>query len=405
MHDHTIGRRAFIKGAVASGAGVGMLSAAPKAYAQDAANPPALEGKIPRRKLGNTGIDVPILIMGCCQTLDPKYDKRLHRAYQLGIEHLDTAQMYSDGQSHKTIAPFIKQIGDRKKLVIASKVHFSEEQATPDKFVSNIDSSLAELETDYLDIFYMHMVKHERMLEPDLLKMGEELKKKNKIKFFGISTHHGNVPEIMNKAAALGGGVDVIMFRYNFREYGNAELNKALDACKKAGIGLIAMKTLGSIPDDAEEVVPWTSKNFTLTQAKLKAVWADERIDAIASQMGNVQHVQENAAAAISPVKLTMEEFVELNRLAAQTAHLYCKGCTHHCEACAGGRVRIADTLRYLMYYECYGQGEEARAMYRQLAAEERDFAECDLRAAAAACPQGIDLAARLTHARTLLSA
>ena len=405
MQDNAFPRRDFIKGAMVAGAGLSALSAVPKAFAQEPGQAPALDGKVPRRKLGQTGLDVPILLMGCCQTLDAKYDKRLHRAYQLGIEHLDTAQMYADGQSHKTIAPFVKQIGDRKKLVIGSKVHFTEEEAAPEKFVTNIDSSLAELETDYLDIFYMHMTKNARMLEPDLIKMGEDLKKKNKIRFFGISTHHGNVPEIMDKAAALGGGIDVIMFRYNYREYGNAELNRAIDACKKAGIGLIAMKTLGSIPDDAEEIVPWTSKNFTLIQAKLKAVWADERIDSIASQMGNVQHVQENAAAAMSSIQLSMDEFMQLNRLAAHTAPLYCKGCSHRCETCVDGPLRIADTLRYLMYYECYGQQETARAMYGALLPEEREFDAAKIRSAAAACPQGIDLAARLERAREVLTA
>ncbi len=133
--------------------------------------------KVPTKKLGKTDIDTPILIMGCCQNLDPVYDRRLHRAYELGVNHLDTAQMYAEGQSHKTIAPFIKQIGDRKKLIIASKVHQTENNASPEKFVENINSSLEELETDYLDIFYMHIVKHERFLDKEFIEMGEKLKK------------------------------------------------------------------------------------------------------------------------------------------------------------------------------------------------------------------------------------
>jgi predicted aldo/keto reductase-like oxidoreductase len=94
-----------------------------------------------------------------------------------------------------------------------------------------------------------------------------------------------------------------------------------------------------------------------------------------------------------------------LNRLAAHTAPLYCKGCSHRCETCVDGPLRIADTLRYLMYYECYGQQESARAMYGALRPEERDFDAPGLRAAAAACPQGINLAARLERAREVLSA
>ena len=208
--------------------------------------------------------------------------------------------MYAEGQSHKTIAPFIKQIGDRKKLIISSKVHLTKEEADPERFKKELDACLADLETEYLDIFFMHMVKEAELLAPEIIKMGEDLKKSGKIRYFGFTTHHGTVPEMMELAAQRG-GIDAIMFRYNFRQYGDMKLNKAMDACAKAKIGLLAMKTLGSIPDDAEEALPWTSKDFTLTQAKLKAVWADERIAGIASQMANVQQVMENAAAAMSP--------------------------------------------------------------------------------------------------------
>ena len=84
----------------------------------------------------------------------------------------------------------------------------------------------------------------------------------------------------MNHAARTG-GIDAILFSYNFRYYGDLELDRAIDACKNAGIGLIAMKTYGAVPEDAEEVIQFTSENFTLGQAKLKSVWADERIDTV----------------------------------------------------------------------------------------------------------------------------
>jgi len=401
MRMRDIPRREFMKGAAAAGAGVGLVGAAPDP--EDTVG--AVTQQVPRKLLGSTGESVPILCMGCCQTLDPKYDKRLHRGYALGVDWLDSAQMYADGQNHKTIAPFIKQIGDRKKLFISSKVYLGTEEATPEKFVAELETCLADLETDYLDIFFMHMLQDEKLLGPDFIKMAEDLKKAGKIRFFGFSSHHGNVPEMMQAGAKLGGGIDAILFRYNFRQYGDAALNNAIDACKKAGIGLIAMKTLGSIPDDAEEAKVWQSKDFTLTQAKLKAVWADERIDAIASQMGNVQHVMENTAAAISPVQLSMVDFQQLRRYAARTAGRYCMGCAQHCESRIDGAVRVADTLRYLMYHESYGERERACAAYRALRPEERRLDGVDFSRAMAACPQGIDIGRRLDEAQRILSA
>ena len=390
MNDTPIPRRDFLSGTLSG-----------QRFAQTAPTPGA---RVPRKQLGTTGVEIPIILMGGSQKFDPRYDKTLHRAFQMGVNYVDTAQMYAQGQSQKTIAPFIKQIGDRKQLWITSKVKLVGTRATPENFKSNLDLCLADLETDYLDMFFLHMIKEEAMLGPEFIKMGEELKKSGKIRFFGFSCHDGNVPEMMMKAASLGGGIDAIMFRYNFRQYGDVMLNQAMDACCKAGIGLIAMKTQASVPPDLEAVVNFQSKDFTLGQAKLKAVWADERIDAAVSGMSSVELVMENTAAAMSPVKLSMEDFQQLRRLAALTAQYHCLGCTHRCEPAAGGRLRIGDTLRYLMYNESYGETAEARALYAALGEAERDFAPIDLREAEAVCPQGIPIASRLSEAAQTLT-
>lgn len=361
--------------------------------------------RVPRKQLGTTGAEIPIILMGGSMKFDPRYDKVLHRAYQLGVDYIDTAQMYAQGQSQTTIAPFMKQVGDRKKIWITSKVRLVGSKATPENYKENLQKCLDDLETDYLDLFFLHMIKEEFQLGPDFIKLGEELKKAGKIRFFGFSCHDGNVPEMMSLAASLGGGIDAIMFRYNFRQYGDVKLNQAVDACKKAGIGLIAMKTQGSVPADLDAVVKFQSQNFTLGQAKLKSVWADERIDSAVSHMNNVELVMENTTAAMSPVKLSMEEFQQLRRLAALTAQHHCLGCSHRCEPLAGGNLRISDALRYLMYHESYGEQEDARQLYAALGETERAFEQIDLRDAEAACPQGIRIAEKLAVARRVLAA
>ena len=65
------------------------------------------------------------------------------------------------------------------------------------------------------------------------------------MRFFGFSCHDGNVAELLELAAKTP-WIDSVMFRYNFQQYGNDELNRAIDAAHKAKVGLIAMKTQGS---------------------------------------------------------------------------------------------------------------------------------------------------------------
>jgi predicted aldo/keto reductase-like oxidoreductase len=190
----------------------------------------------------------------------------------------------------------------------------------------------------------------------------------------------------LNRAAEVG-FVDVIMLKYNFRSYDDADLNRALDRCAKAGIGLVAMKTQGGAEASFQDRVdPFKEKGFNQYQAALKAVWQDDRMHTIVSAMKNVKQVRENTTAAREK-RLGAAERDALERYAKATDHLYCRGCAQNCEPCVDAPVQIADTLRYRMYHNNYGDVEEARALFRQLPAEARQVADLDFSAAEAACP------------------
>ena len=407
-------RRHFLRGALAAGAG---LTAAGAASAKEddakkggkkddkkddkkAADPSKPAKTVPRRQLGGTGETIPILLFGCAQRFDPRYDKMLHRGFKDGINYLDTALVYARGMSHKTLAPFIKQVG-RKKLWITSKAPHRGNRADVSSYTTDLDKCLKQLKVDQLDLFFMHALNNAKYVTKEYVKMGERMKKQNKIRFFGFSCHDGNVVELLNKAAAVG-GIDAIMFRYNFAQYGDKKLNKAIDACKKAKIGLIAMKTQRSVKNQNEKVTKFESKNFTLAQAKLKAVWADERIDSAVSHMDNMRKLKENVAAAKSPIKISMNEFQQLQRIATCTN--VCNGCTQHCEAAVDGETKVADALRFLMYHDAYGEREKAKELYRELSPAERRFETIDFTAATQACPEGIDIRAQLERARDILA-
>ena len=398
-------RRDFLKRALATGAGLGALAGGANTARADGDDESATPSeKVPRRALGDTGQTVPILLVGCAQAFNARYDRILHRAYQEGVEYLDTALVYAGGRSHTTIAPFIKQIGDRKKQWITSKAPHKRNRADVASYKADLNTCLEQLETDYLDMFFMHALNDAKYLEPDYIRMGEELKSSEKIKFFGFSCHDGNVVELLNKAASIGApGIDAIMFKYSFADYGNLELNRAIDACVKAKIGLIAMKVQRSVPNAQDEVEQFKSKDFTIHQAKLKAVWNDERIAAAVSHMDNVEKLNQNLAAAKSPIKISMRDFDQLQKLGRCNAHLHCNGCSHVCESRIDGETKVADAMRFLMYHESYGETDKARELYQLLTPAERALDGVDFAAAAHACPAGIDIPRRLQLARELL--
>lgn len=393
------GRRHFLKTALASATTASAASLPLLSVASESTPPPTSTTGIPSRELGHTGVRVPILQLGTSQRLDPQYDKVMHRSFQEGVTWFDTALSYGWGSSHRAIANFLTQIKDRKRLWLTSKSGSERVSGLRE----GIDEALAELGTDYLDLYLMHGIDDLKMLDREYLVLGEKLKAQGKTRFFGFSCHDGNVVELMNRAAKAG-GIDAILFRYNFRRYGDLELNRAIDACHRAGVGLLAMKTQGSVPGDIESVVGFRSENFTLGQAKLKSVWADERINSIVSEMDSVRYVRENVAAARSAKPLTAEESHQLNQLAALTAGYACNGCKHLCEQTIGRDVAIAETLRYLMYFECHGKTGRARDLYRAIPVARREASDEELQRACQVCPQGIDIPARLRRACELLA-
>ena len=266
-----------------------------------------------------------------------------------------------------------------------------------------MNKTLQKMQTNYIDMYYLHMLRDPDFLNKDLEKVVTRLKKEGKIKYFGFSCHHGNVAELLQVAADTP-WVDSVMFRYNFRQYGNKELNKAMDRAAKAGVGLIAMKTQGSavsFEDKWKKLVK--SDGWTQHQAVLKAVWADDRITAAVSSMRTMEQLRENVAAALDKKTLGALDMQQLHRYADATRSMACDGCDHICGAHTARNHEIGATLRYVMYHDVYGDPGEARRRYQALPADVRDHANVDFSAAARACPNGVDIAQHMRRARHVL--
>jgi len=193
----------------------------------------------------------------------------------------------------------------------------------------------------------------------------------------------------------------VIMFRHNFRTYGDAELARAIDVAYKAQIGLIAMKAQGAVADYPERLNPFEQAGLSKHQAALRFVWQDERIASICSEMTSLRILEENAAAALEP--LTNAETRSLQQWADQTAAMYCPGgsglCRRQCEAACGSPVAIADTLRFLTYHDSYDRQADARRLFAQLPPSQRPTLATDLSAAERACPLHLPVATLVRQA------
>ncbi len=382
-------------GAAAGAALVGGITL--PSHPVEAEEPPLPQ--VPRRTLGKTGKTVPILLVGG-MALDKKFDPKLAEAVRFGANYVDAADCYLGGQSEAGLAAYFARAKNRDKVWVTTK----SDKHDPKAFEQTVFRSLEQLQSDYVDMYYLHALKDADYLSEDLAVTVSRLKKAGKIGHFGFSCHDGNVAELLHKAAKTP-WVESVMFRYNFRSYGNKELNAAIDAAHKAGVGLIAMKTQGAEASfrDAWQKFEKTGK-WNKHQAVLKAVWADERISAAVSHMDSFEKLRENIAAALDRTSLTSVETEALDRYAQATRPYACDGCDYICNAAVAANVRIGDTMRYLMYHDAYGEPGKARDLFAKLPAEARALSRVDFTPANRVCPHGVDVAGLMRRAEAVLA-
>ena len=392
---HVISRREFL--AATGAVGLGAVMAPALVWGGEA---PRLA--IPRRKYGRTGVDVPIVGLGCMfDIIDNQVI--LRHALERGVTYWDTAAVYEKGGSERGIGMFLQRTpGVRKDLFIVTKGR------GPD-YMRTLDESLARLQMDYVDLFLCHGISDIADVDtPEARGFAAEAKRQGKIRFFGFSTH-SNMAQCLSGAARLG-WIDGILFTYNYRVMHEPELMAAVDTCHRAGIGLTAMKTQGQrlrldTREQSELLAPITGRGFTPGQAKLKVVMENPQISVACVQMPNLKLCHENIAAALDRTSLAEADREALERYAAATSNGYCAGCRRLCEPAVGNAVPVADVLRHLMYRRSYGDDVDARALFAEIPAEARarlplvDYAQAEK-----ACPRGLPIGELMREAHGLLA-
>ncbi|MFZ2448653.1 MAG: aldo/keto reductase [Syntrophobacteraceae bacterium] len=400
-----LSRREFLRLAGLAGPGSLLLNAAPLAAAGTEGEASAQASKIPVRPFGKTGANVSILALGGMFDI-PSNQLLLRQALKWGVTYWDTADCYEGGNSEAGIGQFLKKYPEvRKTIFLVSK----SDRRDPKGMSELLDRSLQRMNTDYVDLYFIHGTSKIDELNKDTRAWADKAKSQGRIKYFGFSTH-SNMEEQMSAAAKLG-WIDGIMSTYNFRLMRTDKMRAAVDACTKAGIGLTAMKTQGggqvSVESEAELDMAgkFLKRGFTDGQAKLKAVWENPVIASVCSQMPNMTLLMSNVAAALDRTKLDSADLGLMERFAAQTARGYCAGCTNICEPALAEAVPVGDIMRCLMYHNSYGDVDRARALFSGISPEIRDqVASLDYSRAESLCPQRLRIAQLMQRAAALLA-
>ncbi|MHC4173730.1 MAG: aldo/keto reductase [Planctomycetota bacterium] len=359
--------------------------------------------QVPRRKLGKTGIEVPCLSLGTNRLVDNQVI--LRGALRWGVNYWDTAHSYTGGNSELTIGKLLSRNPEvRKKLFIVSKASGARTVADVE---NRLQTSLKRMNTEYIDLYYgVHGLSDAARLTDELRQWAEGAKKRKLIRFFGFSTHK-NIDQTLVAAAKLG-WIDAVMTAYNFRLMQDSKIQAAIETCHKAGVGLIAMKTVALDTQErkkvekGEEIETEADKKLlrhfleqgrVVEQAKIKFVLEDERISSACVGMSNIANLASNVAAALDKTGLTQADKEALTEYAQATCSGYCTGCAYICNSGLPDVPYVSDIMRYLMYYNSYGDKDRARGLFAQIPGNVRNkLLDMDYSLAEARCPQHLPI-------------
>jgi predicted aldo/keto reductase-like oxidoreductase len=346
--------------------------------------------KLDYRTLGRTGLKVTTMGFGCMITSDPSV---ITRAADLGINYFDTARGYQHGNNERMVAA---ALGARRKQVVLST-----KSAAPDKdaLLKELETSLRELNTDYVDIWYLHAKGSPADVRDDMIEAQQLAKKQGKIRFAGVSTHGGQqqlLPWMAQK-----GVFDVVLAAYNFSM--DSSMDQALQAAAKSGMGVVAMKVMAGgfrNPKPGDSVQDKLKQKGALLAA-LKWVINKPYVMTTIPSITDMDQLDEDMQSMAQPFSASDNKL--LAEHLEQIRPLYCRMCGKCDGACQKG-LPVADMLRCLTYADGYRQFALARERFLELPQEKLavrcgDCAECTVK-----CPHGVQVSKRMARAQELFA-
>jgi len=374
-------------------------------------------------EIGKTGLKMSDISFGCGKLSSASL---IARAMNRGINYFDTSPDY--GNSEEVLGEAIKKLKKRDKMIIASK--FCDKELYPGHlplgskkkdFIEAVNGSLSRLNTDYLDICFVHAIgegtslfsaalkripgikpsektkrqEKKRLLDENLLSAVETLKKAGKIRSLGVSSHGPFFLEDLLMTAITSGYYDLIMMAFNFMKF--PKIPTLLHEAGKRKVGVVAMKTLAGA-----KAMDLSPKDDIFEHAAFKWTLKQKGVNGLVVTIKTTDQLDLYVKA--SGKKFSASDQALLDQYKKLYTAKYCRtGCGECLDSCRSN-VNIASILRYQMYFQDYGMEKKAIKRYSSLKQKAGVCNSCIDLPCEQACPYGLPVSSMLQTAHNQLS-
>ncbi len=305
--------------------------------------------------LGKTGLRVSRMGFGGIpiQKVDASVTHALmERLAQRGVNYIDTARGYT--VSEQFLGEALED-GLREKFVVATKSM----SRTKEAMARDIDISLKNLRTDYIDLYQIHnpsLAELEQVLAPGgALEALMEAKAAGKIRHLGLTAH---MAAVFERALELD-WVETVMFPYNIVETQGEEL---MAKCREKNVGFICMKPMaGGALEDA--------------RLALRFIRQNENVSVVIPGMYDIREIDENLSTMEDISALTSNELAKIETIRKELGTQFCRRC-NYCQPCTAG-ISISGIFVLEGYLQRYGLGDWAQKRYDALNKKAGDCVGC----------------------------
>ena len=252
------------------------------------------------RKFGNTNEEISILGFGCMRfpQIDNEIDveettKMIRYAIDNGLNYIDTAYPYHNGESEIVVGKILKH-GYREKVKLATKLP-SWNITSREDMDNYLNKQLEKLQTDYIDFYLIHALDEklwQNLVKNNIFEFLDDIKRSGKVKYLGFSFHDKyNVFEKIVDSYDW----DFTQIQYNYIDEDYQAGTKGIEYAHKKGMGIIIMeplrggKLVNNLSDEIKEIIDKAKPKKTPAEWAFKFLYDKEEIGIVLSGMSTME--------------------------------------------------------------------------------------------------------------------